>query len=60
VDKATYREGLNSLIEKLKPYLKYYEQFSMEEFKELYTVSKIFLQVIQKGTSKRKIKIPLL
>ena len=52
VDKATYRAGLNSLIEKLKPYLKYYEQFTTEQFKELYAVSKN----ISLDNSKRNLK----
>ena len=40
VDKATYKEALDSLIKKLNPYFKYYEQFTIESFKELYEASK--------------------
>ena len=40
VNKDTYKQILEALINKLNPYLKYYEQFSTENFKELYKVSK--------------------
>ena len=40
VDKATFKEALDVLIQKLNPYFKYYEQFSTENFTELYSVSK--------------------
>ena len=40
VNKVEYKEALDILLEKLNPYFKYYEQFSEEEFKELYKASK--------------------
>ena len=36
IDKDAYSEALNILIEKLKPYFKYYEEFSLDDFKKLY------------------------
>ena len=40
IDINAYKESLEIIIEKLKPYLKYYEEFSLDEFKELYRISK--------------------
>ena len=39
VDIKAYGEALKALIDKVEPYLKYYEEFSVENFKELYKVS---------------------
>ena len=40
VDKIVYEEVLNNMISKLEPYMVYKEEFSDEEFKEMYNVSK--------------------
>lgn len=40
IDKDAFEEGLEFLIEKLQPYFKYYDEFTVEEFKELYRISK--------------------
>ena len=40
IDKEAYKEALERLIEKLKPHFKHYEEFSMDDFKKLYKVSK--------------------
>ena len=39
-DSITYEEALNKILSKLKPYMKFDEHFSTEQFKELYKVSK--------------------
>ena len=40
IDKEAYKEALEILIEKLTPFFKFYNEFSVEKFKELYKVSK--------------------
>ena len=40
IDKEAYKEALEILIEKLTPFFKFYDEFSVEKFKELYKVSK--------------------
>ena len=48
-----YNETLNKLYPHLKDYLKNFEQFSLENFKELYNVSKGLLNEVQ---AKRRLK----
>ena len=40
IDINNYQEILNGFVEKLSPHLEYYEEFSVDNFKELYKISK--------------------
>ena len=53
IDKDAYSEALNILIEKLKPHFKYYEEFSLDEFKKLYKISKNITDEDDSNKSKR-------
>ena len=54
VDKESYEEVLNNIISKLNPYMVYKEEFSDEEFKVLYKLSKN-LTTLDNENSKRNL-----
>ena len=57
IDKEAYKEALEILIEKLTPYFKYYEEFSEENFKELYKVSKNITDENVTNNSRRYLQV---
>ena len=40
IDRVLFEEGLNKLLSKMEPYMEYKEEFSTENFKQLYKLSK--------------------